>query len=131
MGSFLEGYRRRLIGALPYILFTSAMLLLAGRADAGDPIGWSDAAQQIVDGGVAAGIVLTVLGIVATGAVLWFGLTSLLAVTLPMTLGGVVMANAEEIGGTLFGASAGGGLVNRTVYAAPLDPGGESAPTRR
>jgi type IV secretory pathway VirB2 component (pilin) len=131
MGSFLEGYRRRLIGALPYASLTSAILLHAGTADAGDPIGWSDAAQQIVDGGVAAGIVLTVLGIVATGAVLWFGLTSLLAVTLPMTLGGVVMANAEDIGGTLFGASAGGGLVTQTVYAAPLDPAGEGGPTRR
>lgn len=101
----------------------ASVVLLADHAHAGDPIGWSDAAAQIVDGGVAAGVVLTVLGIVATGAVLWFGLTSLLAVTLPMTLGGVVMANAEAIGGTLFGAGDGGGLVTQTVYAAPLDPG--------
>jgi type IV secretory pathway VirB2 component (pilin) len=129
MGTSLHGHRRRLVRALPYVPLMAAMLLFASSADAGDPIGWSDAAQQIVEGGVAAGIVLTVLGIVATGAVLWFGLTSLLAVTLPMTLGGVVMANAEDIGATLFGASAGGGLVHQTVYAAPLDPGGESAPT--
>jgi type IV secretory pathway VirB2 component (pilin) len=131
MGTFSRHHRRRLNGALPFVSLTSAILLHAGTADAGDPIGWSDAAQQIVDGGVAAGIVLTVLGIVATGAVLWFGLTSLLAVTLPMTLGGVVMANAEEIGGTLFGTSAGGGLVTQAVYAAPLDPAGEGGPTRR
>lgn len=122
MGTFVHPQRRRLIRALPYASLGTGVLLLAGSAKAGDPIGWSDAAQQIVDGGVAAGIVLTVLGIVATGAVLWFGLTSLLAITLPMTLGGVVMANAEEIGGTLFNASSGGGLVTQTVYAAPLDP---------
>jgi type IV secretory pathway VirB2 component (pilin) len=96
------------------------ILLLAGPvATAGDPIGWSDAASQIVEGGVAAGTVLTILGIVATGAVLWFGLTSLLAITLPMTLGGVVMANAEDIGGTLFNASSGGGSVSG--YVRPLD----------
>ena len=114
--------------ALPSTLLVTGVLLRARAAEAGDPIGWSDAAQQIVDGGVAAGIVLTILGIVATGAVLWFGLTSLLAVTLPMTLGGVVMANAEEIGATLFNASAGGGLVTQTVYTAPLDPGNEAGP---
>jgi type IV secretory pathway VirB2 component (pilin) len=108
--------------ALGSAALATGALLLVRPALAGDPIGWSDAAGQIVEGGVAAGIVLTVLGIVATGAVLWFGLTSLLAVTLPMTLGGVVMANAEEIGSTLFSASAGGGLVGQTVYAAPLDP---------
>jgi type IV secretory pathway VirB2 component (pilin) len=95
--------------------------LASTAALAGDPIGWSDAAQQIVSAGVAAGTALTVLGIVASGAVLWFGLTSLLAITLPMTLGGAVMANAEGIGGTLFNASAGGGLISQTVYMAPAE----------
>jgi type IV secretory pathway VirB2 component (pilin) len=106
------------------ITAAAGVLLLGGvgAASAADPIGWSTAANQIVQGGVAAGIVLTILGIVATGAVLWFGLTSLLAVTLPMTLGGVVMANAQQIGGTLFHATAGGGLVDG--YVAPLDPRG-------
>lgn len=120
MGSCPDPDRRRLTGTLPWAVLIS--LLVSPAARASDPIGWSEAAQQIVDGGVAAGIVLTVLGIVATGAVLWFGLTSLLAVTLPMTLGGVVMANAEDIGGTLFGTSTGGGLVGQSVYAAPLGP---------
>jgi type IV secretory pathway VirB2 component (pilin) len=115
----MPGISERAKRVLGVLLLISGGPLVAGHAAAGDPIGWSDAASQIVEGGVAAGIVLTILGIVATGAVLWFGLTSLLAVTLPMTLGGVVMANAEEIGGTLFNASSGGGLVS--AYVQPVD----------
>lgn len=92
----------------------AAMFLMAAaalQAQAGGALGWATAAQVVADDGVAAGSVLTVVGIVATGAVLWFGLTSLLSITLPMTLGGVIMATADTVASALFGSSGGGASV--------------------
>jgi hypothetical protein len=98
-------------------LAVGLLALLSLPVDAGDPLGWSTAAQQVADSGVSAGSVLTVLGIVATGAVVWFGLTQLLVVTLPMTFGGIIMSQADAIAGVLFAGGGGGALV--TGYLPP------------
>jgi hypothetical protein len=99
------------------VLAVGLLALLSLPVDAGDPLGWSTAAQQVADSGVSAGSVLTVLGIVATGAVVWFGLTQLLVVTLPMTFGGIIMSQADAIAGVLFAGGGGGALV--TGYLPP------------
>ena len=99
------------------LLAACLLILISLPVPAGDPLGWSTAAQQVADSGVSAGSVLTVLGIVATGAVVWFGLTQLLVVTLPMTFGGIIMSQADAIAGVLFGAAGGGALV--TGYLPP------------
>ena len=99
------------------LLAAGFLILVSLPVLAGDPLGWSTAAQQVADSGVSAGAVLTVLGIVATGAVVWFGLTQLLVVTLPMTFGGIIMSQADAIAGVLFGSAGGGALV--TGYLPP------------
>lgn len=91
------------------------LLLAASQVTAGDALGWSVPAGLISDSGVAAGTALTVLGVVLTGAALWFGMTAMLTLTLPMTFGGIVMASADAIASTLFGAGGGGGLVTGYV----------------
>jgi len=94
------------------------LFLLSFPAASGDPIGWSTAADQVAQSGQAAGTVLTILGIVATGAVVWFGLTQLLVVTLPMTFGGIIMAQSDAVAGVLFGSSGGGALVTGYIPGA-------------
>jgi hypothetical protein len=62
-----------------------------------------------------------VLGIIAVGAILMFGITGLITTVVMVCLGGALMANAQNIATGLFQSGGGGGSILATSYAA-ADP---------
>ena len=97
--------------------FTAINLLCATAlpAHAGGAIGWADAVNEFSTEGVAVGAAAVVLGIIAVGAILMFGITGLITTVVMVCLGGALMANADAIAGALFAGGAGGGSIHDVV----------------
>ena len=97
--------------------FTAISLLCATAlpAHAGGAIGWADAVNEFSTEGVAVGAAAVVLGIIAVGAILMFGITGLITTVVMVCLGGALMANADAIAGALFAGGAGGGSIHDVV----------------
>lgn len=87
-------------------------VLVASTADGGGTIGWADAVGQFSDEGAAVGAFAVVLGIMAVGAIIMFGITGLITTVVMVCLGGALMGQAEAVGQTLFGAGTGGGSIH-------------------
>ena len=96
----------------------AALALLCATAlpaHAGGAIGWADAVNEFSTEGVAVGAAAVVLGIIAVGAILMFGITGLITTVVMVCLGGALMANADAIAGALFAGGAGGGSIHDVV----------------
>ena len=72
----------------------SAAALASAPAHAGGAIGWANAVTQFSTEGQAVGAAAVILGIIAIGAVLFFGLSGLVGTVIMACLGGALMANA-------------------------------------
>ena len=106
-------------------LTTAALACCAALpAHAGGAIGWADAVNEFSTEGVAVGAAAVVLGIIAVGAILMFGITGLITTVVMVCLGGALMANADAIASALFAGGAGGGSIHDVVGlpAGPPDP---------
>lgn len=99
---------------------------IALPAHAGGAIGWADAVNEFSTEGVAVGAAAVVLGIIAVGAILMFGITGLITTVVMVCLGGALMANADAIAGALFAGGAGGGSIHDVVR--PEIPARDTAP---
>ena len=78
----------------------AAILMLAPvMAKAGGAIGWANAVNEFSTEGVAVGSAAVILGIIAVGAILMFGITGLITTVVMVCLGGALMANADAIAG--------------------------------
>ena len=73
------------------------------------------------------GAAAVILGIIAIGAVLFFGLSGPVGTVIMACLGGALMANGQQVA-SIFGGGGGGGSIHHVV-AGPLVPGG--VPTAR
>ena len=69
-------------------------------------IGWATAVNDFSTEGTAVGAAAVVLGILAVGAILMFGITGLITTVVMVCLGGALMAKARTVGQSLFGAAA-------------------------
>lgn len=96
------------------VLFT---LALPGGAWAGGSFGWADFMSEWAAEGVAVGSVATTLIVLVAAFLIGYGAPSMIPVLVPMTLAGVIAANAESIAGTI-GAGAAGGSVLEVVLPA-------------
>jgi hypothetical protein len=94
-----------------------AVVLLSGAVQAGGTIGWATAVGQFSSEGVSVGAAAVVLGIIAVGAILMFGITGLITTVVMVCLGGALMANAQNIATGLFTGGGGGGSILGTTYA--------------
>ena len=94
-------------------------LTLTAAVQAGGTIGWATAVGQFSAEGVSVGAAAVVLGIIAVGAILMFGITGLITTVVMVCLGGALMANAQNIATGLFQSGGGGGSILSTTYAAP------------
>ena len=103
-----------------------AAALASAPAHAGGAIGWANAVTQFSTEGQAVGAAAVILGIIAIGAVLFFGLSGLVGTVIMACLGGALMANAQQVA-SIFGGGGGGGSIHHVV-AGPLVPGGGGAP---
>lgn len=104
---------------------TVAVALLAataGPAHAGGAIGWATAVNDFATEGQAVGAAAVVLGILAVGAILMFGITGLITTVVMVCLGGALMAKSLTVGQSLFGAAGGGGSVHHVRMVAPPSP---------
>lgn len=110
----------RKFGVTPALAAGVAAVLAAGPAHAGGAIGWANAVTQFSTEGQAVGAAAVVLGIVAIGAVLFFGLSGLVGTVIMACLGGALMANSQQVA-SIFGGGGGGGSI-RHVHAAPPTP---------
>ena len=91
----------------------AAILMLAPvMAKAGGAIGWANAVNEFSTEGIAVGSAAVILGIIAVGAILMFGITGLITTVVMVCLGGALMANADAIAGALFAGGAGGGSMS-------------------
>jgi len=101
----------------------AAILMLAPvMAKAGGAIGWANAVNEFSTEGVAVGSAAVILGIIAVGAILMFGITGLITTVVMVCLGGALMANADAIAGALFAGGAGGaggGSIHDVVVQSP------------
>ena len=91
---------------------TLASYVLVRTAEGGGTIGWADAVGQFSDEGAAVGAFAVILGIMAVGAIVMFGITGLITTVVMVCLGGALMGQAEAVGQTLFGAGTGGGSIH-------------------
>ena len=107
-------------------LALAAQPFTAGPAHAGGAIGWANAVTQFSTEGEAVGAAAVILGIIAIGAVLFFGLSGLVGTVIMACLGGALMANAQQVA-SIFGGGGGGGSI-RHVVPAPLVPVGVPTP---
>ena len=64
-------------------------------AHAGGVIGWATAVNDFSTEGTAVGAAAVVLGILAVGAILMFGITGLITTVVMVCLGGALMAKAQ------------------------------------
>ena len=98
----------------------AAILMLAPvMAKAGGAIGWANAVNEFSTEGIAVGSAAVILGIIAVGAILMFGITGLITTVVMVCLGGALMANADAIAGALFAGGAGGGSIHDVVVQSP------------
>lgn len=105
------------VGRLALVLGLAAgASLIAGAVEAGGTIGWADAVNEFSTEGTAVGAAAVILGIIAVGAILMFGITGLITTVVMVCLGGALMANADAIASTLFSGGPGGGSIYSTVY---------------
>jgi type IV secretory pathway VirB2 component (pilin) len=88
-------------------------------AHAGGVIGWATAVNDFSTAGTAVGAAAVVLGILAVGAILMFGITGLITTVVMVCLGGALMAKAQTVGQSLFGAAGGGSIHHVRVAASP------------
>jgi type IV secretory pathway VirB2 component (pilin) len=107
-------------------LALAAQPFTAEPAHAGGAIGWANAVTQFSTEGEAVGAAAVILGIIAIGAVLFFGLSGLVGTVIMACLGGALMANAQQVA-SIFGGGGGGGSIHHVVPA-PLVPGGVPTP---
>lgn len=104
-------------------LVTGALVCCAALpANAGGAIGWAEAVNEFSTEGVAVGAAAVILGIIAVGAILMFGITGLITTVVMLCLGGALMANADAIAGALFAGGAGGGSIHDIVPPHPGPP---------
>src|SRR3954470_1280885 len=101
-----------------------AVALASAPAHAGGAIGWANAVTQFSTEGQAVGAAAVVLGIIAIGAVLFFGLSGLVGTVIMACLGGALMANSQQVA-SIFGA--GGGFFH-SVGRPPRVPGSPNTP---
>ena len=106
-------FRRGTAAAVAAILMFAPVMAKAGGA-----IGWADAVNEFSTEGVAVGSAAVMLGIIAVGAILMFGITGLITTVVMVCLGGALMANADAIAGALFAGGAGGGSIHDRRAAA-------------
>lgn len=106
-------------------LALAAQPFTAGPAHAGGAIGWANAVTQFSTEGQAVGAAAVILGIIAIGAVLFFGLSGLVGTVIMACLGGALMANAQQVA-SIFGGGGGGSIHH--VVTGPAAPGGAAAP---
>ena len=100
--------------------------LASAPAHAGGAIGWANAVNQFSTEGQAVGAAAVVLGIIAVGAMLLFGISGLIGTVVMVCLGGALMANAQQVA-SIFGGGGGGGSIHH-VLAGPAVPGGAATP---
>src|SRR4051795_7319132 len=74
-----------------------AAALASAPAHAGGAIGWANAVTQFSTEGQAVGAAAVILGIIAIGAVLFFGLSGLVGTVIMACLGGALMANSQAM----------------------------------
>ena len=98
---------------------TAGTVLPAPEAHAGGAIGWANAVNEFSTEGIAVGSAAVILGIIAVGAILMFGITGLITTVVMVCLGGALMANADAIAGALFAGGAGGGSIHDVVVQPP------------
>jgi hypothetical protein len=113
------------------LLAAVGLLILQAAAQAGGTIGWAAAVDQFANEGVSVGAAAVVLGIIAVGAILMFGITGLITTVVMVCLGGALMANAQNIATGLFASGAGGGSILATSYAAAVPAAAPTRPTAR
>src|SRR5690349_14845936 len=105
-------------------LALAAQPFTAEPAHAGGAIGWANAVTQFSTEGEAVGAAAVILGIIAIGAVLFFGLSGLVGTVIMACLGGALMANAQQVASIFGGGGGGGGGSIHHVVAGPAVPGG-------
>src|SRR4051795_11642173 len=98
-----------------------AAALASAPAHAGGAIGWANAVTQFSTEGQAVGAAAVILGIIAIGAVLFFGLSGLVGTVIMACLGGALMANAQQVA-SIFGGGWGGSGIH--VVTGSVAPGG-------
>jgi len=98
-------------------LGAAALVLAAVPALAGGAIGWADAVPPFATEGQAVGAAAVILGIIAVGAILMFGITGMITTVVMLAMGGALMANSDAISAALFTGGAGGGSVHDVVLA--------------
>lgn len=103
----------------------ACLVLVSGTAQAGDPLGISDSGSQFIEALVAMGIIAAIGVVVVMGLGMAFGAFQILGIAIPALIGGFMVGNAEDIGGTLFNADIGGGSVMQV--SAALVPEGTAA----
>src|SRR4051794_6496584 len=97
-----------------------AVALSAPDAHAGGAIGWATAVNDFATEGTAVGAAAVVLGILAVGAILMFGITGLITTVVMVCLGGALMAKAQTVASPLFqGGAAGGSIRHVRLVASP------------
>ena len=124
-------FRIRKLKTTPCVLAAAGLaigVLMAAQAHAGGTIGWADAVNQFSQEGVAVGAAAVVLGIIAVGAILMFGITGLITTVVMVCLGGALMGKAQDIGTALFNTGAGGGSILATTYVTEHPPAALSPP---
>ena len=107
-------FRRGTAAAVAAILMLTPVMAKAGGA-----IGWANAVNEFSTEGIAVGSAAVILGIIAVGAILMFGITGLITTVVMVCLGGALMANADAIAGALFAGGAGGGSIHDVVVQPP------------
>lgn len=127
-GLLSESRRRAAPAALAAAASVVAPLTAHAGGGAGGAIGWAAAVDQFSTEGAAVGAAAVVLGIIAVGAILMFGITGLITTVVMVCLGGALMANAENIGSTLFAAGGGGGSFRDAVPVSTAAPAVAPAP---
>lgn len=112
VGTVRRAGSRALVATATALLVGAPSAAHAGGGAGGGAIGWASAVDQFSAEGVAVGAAAVVLGIIAVGAILMFGITGLITTVVMVCLGGALMGQAEAVGQTLFGAAAGGGSIH-------------------
>src|SRR4051795_13376847 len=106
-----------------------AAALASAPAHAGGAIGWANAVTQFSTEGQAVGAAAVILGIIAIGAVLFFGLSGLVGTVIMACLGGALMANSQQVA-SIFGGGGGGGSIHHVVAGPPAPGRAPAGPAR-
>jgi hypothetical protein len=94
------------------LLVAGAMFLATGApAFAGDSLGISDAGSLFAEALAALGLVMAIAGVAIAGFLMATNFFLALTVGGSLMVGGTVMAMSETVGGALWGAGLGGGII--------------------